>query len=76
MGFYSKQHYERLHNGGPDRPGDAERRCLERAAGIQANAEMMERFAPLTAENAQEAVKWQESRIRELLDRCGLTVVK
>jgi hypothetical protein len=37
-----------------------------RAIGEQANREMMERFAPLTAENAQAAIEWQERRIGEL----------
>ena len=51
----------------PDQPGDAERRVREREAGERAHREMMERFAPLTAANAQTASEWQESRLRELI---------
>lgn len=51
----------------PEYPGAAEERIRARKAGEQVNREMMERFAPLTAENAGEAIKWQEQRIRELL---------
>lgn len=51
----------------PDLPGAAEERIRARKAGEQANREMMERFAPLTPENAGEAIKWQEQRIRELM---------
>jgi hypothetical protein len=51
----------------PDPPGAAEERVRARRIAEQANREMMERFAPLTVENAGEAVRWQEQRIRELL---------
>lgn len=51
----------------PDQPGAAEERIRVRAAGEQANREMMARFAPLTAENAGEAIAWQTQRISELL---------
>lgn len=56
----------------PDAPGAAAERATQRSIGEQANAEMMERFAPLTAENAREAIAWQESRIRELQEARGL----
>lgn len=51
----------------PDPPGAAEERIRARHAGEQANREMMAKFAPLTADNAGEAIKWQDARIRELL---------
>jgi len=51
----------------PDAPGAVEWRVRARAAGEQANREMMAKFAPLTAVNAGEAIRWQEARIRELL---------
>lgn len=47
----------------PDHPGAVEERIAHRAAAGQAHREMMERFAPLTAENAGEAIKWQDARI-------------
>jgi hypothetical protein len=51
----------------PDQPGDAARRRAERALRSQANAEMMARFSPLTTENADAALAWQDARISELL---------
>lgn len=42
-------------------------RLRRRAAGEQANREMMQRFGPLTPENAQEAIAWQDNRIMELM---------
>ncbi len=51
----------------PDAPSAAAERVAYRAAGEQANCEMMARFAPLTAANAAEAIAWQEARIRELI---------
>ena len=63
---YSRAHYRRLSNGGPDLPGAVEERVRLRKAGEQANREMMERFAPLTAENVRAALDWQEARIKEL----------
>ena len=64
---YSAAHYRRLANGGPDAPGDASRRVADRKAGERAHAEMLEKFSPLTAENALEALRWQEARWRELM---------
>lgn len=68
MGYYSRRHYERLSNGGPDKPGDKERRIREQQAAEQANREMVERFAPLTPEKMPEALKWQDARIKDLLE--------
>lgn len=48
------------------RPGAAEERIRQRKACEQANAEMLARFAPLTTENAMEAIAWQDARIDEL----------
>jgi hypothetical protein len=66
MAFYSKAHYRLLSNGDPDKPGDAAKRIALREAGEQAHREMLEKFAPLTAQNARAAIDWQERRIREL----------
>lgn len=50
----------------PDAPGAASERVHHRRVAEQAHAEMLERFAPLTAETAAAAIEWQERRIREL----------
>ena len=42
-------------------------RIAMREAGKQANREMMEAFAPLTATNIALALDWQDRRITELL---------
>jgi len=55
-----------LAHGNPDAADAAAERVRLTAAGKQANAEMMARFAPLTAANVQEALDWQATRIREL----------
>jgi hypothetical protein len=67
MGWYSKAHYRRLSNGGPDTSAQVTERVRRATASKQANAEMLAKFSPLTAENAQAAVDWQEARIKELL---------
>lgn len=43
----------------------AERR-RHQVIGEQANREMMERFAPLSADNVKDALDWQAARIAEL----------
>lgn len=68
MAFYSKRHYDRLHSK-RDTPEAIQERIKARLVGEQANREMMERFAPLTPENAGKAIAWQEARIRELTAR-------
>lgn len=68
MGFYSKRHYERLHPT-KDTPGAIQERIRARLTGEQANREMMEKFAPLTPENAGKAIAWQDARIKELMQR-------
>lgn len=65
--YYSKRHFQRLANGGPSTSEQAAWNRKRRAAGEQANQEMMERFAPLTPEKALEAVAWQDRRIAELM---------
>ena len=47
-------------------PARAEERKRHRAACEQALREREARFPVLTAENADEAIRWQEQRIREL----------
>ena len=42
-------------------------RVRRREAGRQANAETVARFSPLTVDNAQEAIDWQDKRIAELM---------
>lgn len=65
MARFSRKHYQ-LVCPPPDAPGAVDERIRRRAAGEQANAEMMARFAPLTPDNAAEAIAWQDARIREL----------
>lgn len=65
--WYSKVHFDRIANGGHDTPERIAERIRRRAAGEQANREMMERFSPMTAENCKEALDWQEARIQELM---------
>jgi hypothetical protein len=67
MGFYSKRHYDRISNGGPDTPGQVGERVRRRAAGERAHREMLERFSPLTSRNVAEAFAWQDARIQELM---------
>lgn len=64
---YSKRHYDRIANGGPDTPEQIAERVRRRAAGEQAHREMLERFSPLTSRNAVEAFAWQDARIQELM---------
>ncbi len=64
--YYSKAHYQRLSNGGPDVQGAEEERLRLRRNGELAHAEMLERFAPLTSDNAGAAIAWQAARISEL----------
>lgn len=64
--MYSRRHYERLSNGAPDTVDTIAERARHRAAGEQAHREMLERFQPLTPENAAEAIAWQTRRIAEL----------
>ncbi len=63
---YSKKHYTLLSNGAPDTEEAAQARIRYRRAGEQAHAETMERFAPLTPLNLEEALAWQKTRIMEL----------
>lgn len=46
---------------------DAEHTIAARAAGEQAVREREAKFPTLTAENAGEAMAWQEARLRELM---------
>ncbi len=66
---YSRRHYDRLRNGPPDTSDTIAERIRYRAVAEQAVREREERYPILTAENAADAMKWQEARIRELLSR-------
>lgn len=65
---YSRRHYQALADMGSRQTDDGrgQERIVCRKAGEQAHTEMLERFAPLTAENAPEAIRWQAARILEL----------
>jgi len=63
---YSKRHYRLIGNGEPDTNAQVEERVRARAACDQAHRETLEKFGTITAENADEAIAWQEARMREL----------
>lgn len=68
MAFYSRRHYERLSNGGPDGPEDEERRRRLRQIGQQAHRETLEKFGcNAFLERPGEAIAWQDTRLKELL---------
>lgn len=73
--FYSREHYRRLSNGGPDTPEQvSERRLYARAAEL-AIADREARFPTLTAENAREAIAYQGARLQDhyaALQKAGL----
>ena len=63
---YSNNWKRLISNGGAD-PKEAGAQRIERQKlSKQANEEMMTKFYPLTVENAQSAIDWQEARIAEL----------
>jgi len=68
---YSKRHFERLSNGGPDTPDRVSERVHYREAAAQAHKEMLDRFSPLTTDNVQEAFTWQAKRLTELTEQSG-----
>jgi len=62
---YSARHYQAV-GGGADTPEAVRERTRHRAICEQAHRECMERYPVLTAQNAGEAIAWQEARIAEL----------
>jgi hypothetical protein len=58
-----------LANQRPDSAEEVVERRLRRAAGEQAVKERQEKFPVLTAENADEAIRFQEARIQALMKR-------
>lgn len=66
----ARQHYSRRHYARVSPPEDTAEQVAERirhrAACEQALREREERFPVLTAENAREAIAWQDARIAEL----------
>jgi len=63
MAYYSKRHYQRLTNGGPDTPERIAERTQYRTAATLALAEREQRYPVLTTENAREAIAYQDERI-------------
>ncbi len=47
-------------------PARVAERVRRRAAATRAHAEALERFGPVTAENARAFIEWQEARLRAL----------
>lgn len=71
--YYSKRHYQ-LVSPPSDKPGAIEERMRNAEAGRLGYADMLEKFGELTAENAGEAIKYQEERIKFHYANLGLTV--
>ena len=67
MAFYSRGHYRMFRDTGPDSPEVVAERIKRRKVGEQVNAERLVKFPTLTPENWQEAIDWQEARIKELM---------
>lgn len=70
---YSREHYRRLSNGGPETPEQVAARLAWYRVCEQACAEMTERFGPLTPENALAADEWRRARVKELTALDGRT---
>lgn len=66
MSYYSKKHYRLLSNGYPDTAETIERRKQLRRISEQVQLEMEQKYPVLNTDNIQEALLWQEIRIREL----------
>jgi hypothetical protein len=66
MAHYSKRHY-RLVSPPADTAERQAERAKHRAAIEQAHAEMRAKYPILTAENAGEAIAFQEMRFKELM---------
>jgi hypothetical protein len=63
--YYSRRHYERLSNGGPDTPEQVAWRIADRAAGKQAIAEREARF-PQPWADPLAVMEWQRARQNEI----------
>jgi len=66
MTRFSRRHYRLLSNGGLDTAEQIADRLRYSAAAERAIRDREELFPVLTADNAAEAIAWQERRIREL----------
>jgi len=62
--YYSKRHFERLANGGPDTPEAIAERRANQQAGKLAIADREAKYPTLTAENAGEAMDYQGKRLQ------------
>lgn len=67
MAAFSARHYRLLRNGSCDTPDKTRDRIVRREAGEQAYAEAKDRFPTITAENFDDVLRWQESRITALI---------
>ena len=66
--FYSKRHYDRLSNGGPDTAESIAQRKAHYAAFAKLNEEMEARFPqPWTHQTISEIATWQPARLAELI---------
>lgn len=66
---YSRTHYRLVRDVGAQQEDDGQgaRRRRETELRAQAHQETLDRFTPLTANNAADAITWQEQRIQQLL---------
>lgn len=70
--YYSKAHYERLSNGGPDTKEQAARRVKEQAVAKQVQAERRAKFGAVTEANFDDVDAWVRTRTIELLKEAGI----
>lgn len=62
--FYSRRHYARLSNGGPDTPATIAERVAHRDASERAVKDREAKYPVLTSANFLEAMAYQEERTK------------
>lgn len=62
--FYSKRHFERLSNGGPDTEESIRQRKAWYESGRRGVADREAKFPELTVVNFEEAIAYQTERIK------------
>lgn len=65
--YYSRRHYQRLANGGPDTPEELAERIRRRKAGELAVADRERKYPDMTKCDVREALAYQEERLRHHL---------
>ena len=64
--FYSRRHYERLSNGGPDSHDVIRDRNIHREACRRLEIERGQMWPSPTVEHARDMIAWQEQRLPEI----------